>query len=56
MKNSDKIILYLGRNPKKSKTWLALEMNISRVTLNRKLKDNNFDELDLRKLKLLGIL
>ena len=54
-KISDKIILFLGRNRKRTKTWLAKELNMSRPTLNERLNTNSWTIEDVTKLKTLGI-
>ena len=40
----------------RKKVWLAKELGISRQYLDRKLKDNYFDEKDIQKFKELGLI
>ena len=57
MKTSDKILLYVAKNKKQmSKFQLAIELGISRPTLDKKLSDNFFNDLEIWKLKQLGII
>jgi len=57
MKTSDKILLYVAKNKKQmSKFQLAIELGISRPTLDKKLSDNFFNDIEIWKLKQLGIL
>ena len=54
-KNSDKVIDALKRQGRK-KVWLSEQLNISRVYLDKRLKDNSFKDEEIKKLKELGIL
>ena len=57
MKTSDKILLYVAKNKKQmSKFQLAIELGISRPTLDKKLSDNFFNDTEIWKLKQLGII
>ncbi len=57
MKTSDKILLYIAKNKREmSKFQLAIELGISRPTLDKKLLDNFFEVGEIMTMKRLGIL
>lgn len=55
MKTTDKILLRLGSDSSFKKKDLAVKLGVSRVTLDKKLKDNNWNQEDLFILNQLGI-
>lgn len=55
MKTTDKILLKLGSDSRFKKKDLAIKLGISRVTLDKKLKENNWNQEDLFILNQLGI-
>ncbi len=57
MRTSDIILLYIAKNKRTmSKFQLAIELEISRPTLDKKLSDNFFLVGEIIKMKQLGIL
>lgn len=52
---TEQLILKLGKEKDFKKKDLAVKLSISRVTLDRKMKDNDWTEEDLFKLEKLGI-
>ena len=56
-KLSDKVLLYIARNKKEGKTkfWLSNQLDMSRPTLDDRIKNNNWYHEEAMKLKLLGI-
>ena len=55
MKVSEKIILKLGKESNFKKKDLANKLHISRVTLDRKIKEDDWNATDLTILERLGI-
>jgi len=56
IKISDKIILWLSRDRNRTKGKLAEYLNISRPTLDNKLKDNSWERELTDKLERLNII
>lgn len=52
---ADKIILRLGKDKNFKKQDLALKLGLSRVTLNRKIEENDWTQADLYILEQIGI-
>ena len=50
LKDSERLILGLNRL-KITKDWLSRDLNISRPTLDRRIRDNNFTDMELDRIK-----
>ena len=55
LKNSDRLILGLNRL-KITKNWLSKQLNTSRPTLDRRIRDNNFTDMELDRIKSLNLI
>lgn len=51
---TEKIILWMHRN-KQTQLYLANALNTTRQTIAKKMNDNSFTDLDIKKLRELGI-
>ena len=55
MTTSDKIIGAIEKQGRK-KTWLAEQLQVSRPTLDARLNDDNWNAIEITRLKQLGLL
>lgn len=53
VKNSEKVVIWLLRE-KKTQTWLANEIGVTRQAISQKITDNMFSHKDILILKRLG--
>jgi hypothetical protein len=57
LKISDRVLLALARLPKnRGKQWLAEQLTIGRVTLNKRFKKNTWTDQEIETLRRLNLL